>query len=147
MATQEQIDKIFTHFITTQPMELYKLFNDVNSGIGAVLKILSLSSSPVPAGKISEMMSVSEARVTVLLKKMKKKDFIVTLSDKNDARVTLVRLTDNGKRYAEDLRDNLRANIATIIDEIGSERLEEYTLLNESIHNAIKKLPPPPKLD
>lgn len=147
MMTNKEVDFVFNHLMQSQSFELLKLFNDTNTGIGAVLRILKESNSPVSARKISEMMSVSEARVTVLLRKMQNRGYIAKEKDGNDARVTLVKLTQEGEAQAENLRDILCKNIAIIIDSIGFEKIAQYINLTEEINNAIQnQLPVPPEI-
>lgn len=147
MTTNKEVDFVFNHLMQSQSFELLKLFNDTNTGIGAVLRILKESDSPVSARKISEMMCVSEARVTVLLRKMQNRGYIAKEKDGNDARVTLVKLTQEGEAQAENLSDILCKNIATIIDSIGFEKIAQYIKLTEEINNAIQnQLPAPPEI-
>ncbi len=147
MATYKEVDFVFNHLMQSQSFELLKLFNDTNTGVGAVLRILKESPSPVSARKISEIMCVSEARVAVLLRKMQNRGYISKEKDGNDARIVPVRLTQKGDLQAESLHDVLCHNIATVIDSMGFEKIEQYIKLTEEINNTIKnQLPAPPEI-
>lgn len=147
MATYKEVDFVFNHLMQSQSFELLKLFNDTNTGVGAVLRILKESPSPVSARKISEIMCVSEARVAVLLRKMQDRGYISKEKDSNDARIVPVRLTQKGDLQAESLHDVLCHNIATVIDSMGFEKIEQYIKLTEEINNTIKnQLPAPPEI-
>lgn len=146
MADIKDVEKIFIHLMS-QPQELMRLFNDANTGMTAVLRILKDSSKPVTAGKISERMGVSEARVTALLKKMQTRGYIVKQKDDCDARIINVKLTQEGTMVAEQLRVVLCQNIATIIDTVGVEKMNEYLRLTDKINDAIRNnLPSPPQI-
>ena len=109
------------------------------------MRLLKVLPEPVTAGKISEMMGVSEARVTALLKKMINRGYITKEKDERDARVAIVKLTLEGIAMADGLRDTLRQNIAAVIDSVGMEKLTLYGQLTEEINGAMKsQLPPPP---
>ncbi len=147
MAVKKEVDFVFEHLMKNQSFELLKLFYDANTGIGAVLRILKNASSPVSARKISEIMCVSEARLTVLLRKMQERGYIVREKDECDARVTFVKLTNVGETQAERLRDVLCDNIATVIDTVGFEKIEQFVRLTEEIDNAVRnRLPAPPEI-
>lgn len=147
MANREEIDFVFNHMMKIQPQELLKLFNDSNTGIGAVLRLLKELPAPVTAGKISEVMCVSEARVTALIKKMQNRGYVTKKKDNVDARVTIIELTDNGRNMADQLRDTLRCNIGILIDTVGMDKIKQYTQLAEEINNAIRsQLSPPPTI-
>lgn len=144
---KREVDIVFNHLMKNQSYELLKLFNDTNTGVGAVFRILKESTSPVSARKISEIMCVSEARVTVLLKKMQNRGYILKEKDSNDARVTIVKLTKEGESQAQRLHDALCDNIATIIDSVGIEKIEKYIELTEQINSAIhNELSLPPEI-
>ncbi|MGN1103392.1 MAG: MarR family winged helix-turn-helix transcriptional regulator [Candidatus Coproplasma sp.] len=148
MAKTEQIDFVFDFIMRTQPQETYKLMTDSSSGICAVLRILAQAKTAVTAGDISGEMGVSEARVTVLLKKMKKRGYITKERDKTDARVTIVKLTREGQTKADDLKKALKENIATVIDCIGIEKITQFITISEEIESVIKtRLEPPPVVD
>ncbi len=147
MAEYKDIEFVFNRLMKNQSQELLKLFNDSNTGIGAVLRILKEFPHPVTAGKISEIMCVSEARVTVLLKKMQNRGYIVKERDDCDARITNVKLTPTGEATADTLKEILCHNIAEIIDALGMEKIKTYILLGDEINEVIKnRLPEPPKI-
>lgn len=147
MATTKEVDIVFNHLMKSPSFELLKLFNDTNSGIGAVLRILKESKSPVSAKKISKIMAVSEARMTTLLKKMQNRGYIAREKDSCDARAYIIKLTKEGAAQAERLHDMLCKNIETIINSVGLEKIKQYMKLTDEINNAIQnQLPLPPEI-
>ncbi|MGN0783767.1 MAG: MarR family winged helix-turn-helix transcriptional regulator [Christensenellales bacterium] len=140
MNEELNVDYFVERILLLPPPEISRLINDSNMGMGAVLKTLDADCKPLPAGKISEKIGVSEARVTALLKKLSKKNYVEKITDDADRRITLVRLTDEGRKVADNLRENLRANVAAFAGEIGVDKLDLYLKLTEEINEAFKKL-------
>lgn len=126
MATQEQIQYVMTKFEEAHAPKCFKKINETQAGIGAVLRMLYESGESVSAGMISECLNISTARVAVLLKKMEAKGLITKEHSSEDARVTLVRLTDDGEALICEMREELYAKISEIIDKIGEKRLVEF---------------------
>ena len=133
MATKEQIEYVFSNFMQSQPTEFLRLLNGAKAGVGYVLKILNETDHPITAGEISDKMNVSTARVAVLLRKMINKDFIVKESDKSDARVTIVKLTDYGRQMANAMRQEMQEHLSVIIDTMGMDKINEFILLSNEI--------------
>lgn len=84
-------------------------------------------------------MNVSTARVAVLLKKMVAKDLIVKEVDANDARVTVVQLSEHGRITVETMRNEIHRQFGTVIDKIGMERMMEFVAISREIQNALKE--------
>lgn len=147
MTNKDNIDIVFNHLMKNPSQKLLKLFNDSNTGMGAVFRILKSTSSPITASKISELMNVSEARVTALLNKMQKRGYISKEKSVTDARMTYVKLTELGNCEAEKLHNILCKNIAVIIDTVGFEKIGQYICLTEEINTAIQNnLSTPPDI-
>lgn len=138
MATSEQMHFILEALQTTQPRELFRAMDMQQAGIGAVLRLVYESEDAVTAGKIADYMGVSTARVAVLLKKMAQQGLIFKESDKNDARVTVVRLSEKGRARAEQMRAHLYASLDSVIDKIGMARLEEFIAISQQIRESLE---------
>lgn len=142
MATPEQIEKVIFALSSSHPKDLFRAMDENQAGIGAVLRLLSESSGTITAGRIADYMNVSTARVAVLLKKMAAKDLIVRESYADDARVTVVRLSQKGEETAADIRKKIHDHVDTVIDKVGMERILEFAEISKEIHNAMSALPP-----
>lgn len=138
MATAEQIEKIVNMLQATHPKELFQTIDETQVGIGAVLRFLYESEETVTAGQIAEYMHVSTARVAVLLKKMVAKDLIVKESNSNDARVTMVRLSEHGSEAVASMRSQIYAQLGTVIDKVGMDRMLEFVSISQDIQKALK---------
>lgn len=108
------------------------------AGIGAVLRILNVPGKRMTAGEISRELGVSTARVAVILKKMEAKGILVRETGIEDARTTVVHLTDNGMETACKVRDELFADVGRAIDTIGEERLLEFVNTFRELRKVLK---------
>ena len=133
MATDKQILNMLKQMTSAHPAELFKHMDDTRAGIGAVLKLLYTADAPITAGMISEWLNVSTARVAVLLKKMDAKGLITKEKDPVDARVTIVNLTDFGRKTIESMWEDVKSQMGKVIDAIGEERLLEYIEISKEI--------------
>ncbi len=144
MATREQIEKIHSEMEKAQPVDFFRNINKTQAGVGAVLRMLYDSDGTVTAGQISEALGVSTARVAVLLKKMDSKGLITKDHKCDDARVTVVRITERGHEIVTTMRDDLFTQIGNIIDTVGEERLLEFIEISKEIKAVVKA---PPEID
>lgn len=146
MITQERLEEIARDLPKVQPTNFLKLVNDSNAGIGFALKLLaSERDKQLSAGRLSEAMGVSTARVAVLLKKMEQKGLIVKVADETDARVTLVKLSDEGVRLTNEMHENMLRRLANVIDKVGEETFLRFVELSNVIKEAMNEefLPKP----
>lgn len=142
MATQEQIHRIFQKMRESHPREFFYHMDETQAGIGAVLRLLYMEKKPVTAGKISDTLGISTARVAVLLRKMESKGLIIKEKNPLDARVTIVSLTDMGTEMIKEAWKEIQEQMGKIIDTVGEERLLEYIEIN----NEIRQIVSPPKI-
>lgn len=137
MATVAQIEMVLKRVEQARPAHFFKCMDEVQVGIGAVLRLLYDSDEAVTAGKISEELEVSTARVAVLIRKMVSKGLITKEQDTRDARVTIVRLTDFGRQAFEETRDDIYRKTGMVIDTVGEDRLIEFISVAEEIKDTI----------
>lgn len=140
MADREYIVSVMKRLHERPPEDTLRKFNDDNAGINCMLKYLEQVGRPVSAGEISEYMHVSTARVSVLLRKMSERNFIIRENSSKDARRLMISLSERGR--AEDLRhrEEMINIFGRIIDKIGKERMEEFISITNDIKEEMKKL-------
>lgn len=126
MAEREQIEQFIALIDEACPTDMFRAMDKVNLGIGAVIKLLEKSGGSATAGQISEAHGVSTARVAALIKKMSAKGLVEKAHDEHDARVTVVRLTEQGRQLAESRKRDMYRDVGRMIDEIGMERLRDF---------------------
>lgn len=139
MATEEQIEALLKQFKKAPPSECFHGFDISSAGVRAILKLLNETDSKVTAGKISECMNVSTARVAVLLKKMVAKGLIEKENDSTDGRVVVVKLSKHGKQVADDLKAELYGHISEMIDKVGMDKMLEFAAISNEIHSVMKQ--------
>ena len=70
MATTAQIERMLAELEGIHPVAFFRRMDETQAGIGAVLRLLHTSEEEITAGKISEVLNISTARVAVLIRKM-----------------------------------------------------------------------------
>lgn len=141
MATTEQIELMMRKLDKAHPAAFFKRADEVQAGIGAVLKLLAESSQPVTAGRISDALNISTARVAVLIRKMVGKGLVTKEQGLLDARITIVRLTDLGEKTIREMKEEMYGVMGRVIDAVGIERLTEFLEIAEEI----RKVTEPPE--
>ena len=129
MPSQEQIQMVFEHIRDSHSGDFFERISETTKGIAAVLGYLYETSETVTAGQISKVMNVSTARVAVLLKKMENKGLIIKETGTNDARTTVVRLSELGIKNAERLHNEIYSQISRMI---------EFIAVSKEIRSIIK---------
>lgn len=102
-------------------------FDNLNMhGERAVLFSLDKGSSPLSAGEIASTLSVSTARVAVVLKSLAKKSFVLVTADKTDKRKTLVSLTQEGKNFIESQKQKLVDRTSKLLEILGKKDAKNF---------------------
>lgn len=140
MATAEQIKLLMELLREAGPADYFKTLDPRQMGMEAILHMLLESGETVTAGSISEEMNVSTARVAVLLRKMAEKGLVTKETDAVDARVTVVRLTEAGRKTAEEKRSMAFRQMGAVIDRVGMDRMLEFAAVLKEI-KAVMKCP------
>lgn len=140
MATKAQIAMVLEEFKKIHPPHpsgFLQRIDERQEGVGAVLCLLHESEDTVTAGRISEVLGVSTARVAVLLKKMAAKGLITKERAPSDARVTVVELTEQGKAAIREIEEEIFRQMGLVIDKVGEERVLEFITITKEIQNAV----------
>ena len=139
MAEVEQIEQILALFDDAMPEDWYRKMDAYKVGFGAVLRVLAQNGGKAPSGLISRVLGISTARVAVLTKKMTAKGIVEKCSDECDARVTVVRLTEQGIKTACEMKDTMYQDVGILIDKLGMERLLEFISTSKEIGMIFKE--------
>lgn len=137
MATTAQIERMLAELEGIHPVAFFRRMDETQAGIGAVLRLLHTSEEEITAGKISEVLNISTARVAVLIRKMAAKGLITKARSSADARVTMVGLTELGVRTVEEMRREMYRQMGLVIDAVGEERLREFLKIATEIRAAV----------
>ena len=134
---EKDTELIVKLFLKHNPKRIFDDVTKIDVGIMSVLKYLDENSSS-RSKDISDNLNVSSARMTVLLKKMEQKELIVKNSLKEDARVTIIDLTNNGRKVIKQLKENMYSNVSLLIDNLGMEKLIDFIEIIKTIETIIK---------
>ena len=137
MATIAQIERMLAELERIHPVAFFRRMDETQAGIGAVLRLLYTSEEEITAGKISEVLNISTARVAVLIRKMAAKGLITKARSSADARVTMVGLTELGVKTVEEMRREMYRQMGLVIDAVGEERLREFLEIAAEIRAAV----------
>ncbi|MDE7326318.1 MAG: winged helix DNA-binding protein [Lachnospiraceae bacterium] len=140
MATKAQIKMVLEEFKKVHPPHpagILQRIDERQEGVGAVLHLLHESDEMVTAGRISEVLGISTARVAVLLKKMVLKGLIIKEHVQSDARITVVSLTEQGRETIQAIEDEIFYQMGIVIDKVGEERVLEFIAIAKEIQNAV----------
>lgn len=143
MATAEQVTEMIRLAERVHSSEAFRCMDEANAGIGGTLRMLAearAEGAVVTAGAIAERLGVSTARVAALLKRLESKGLVSRRRSEGDARVTEVELTEEGVARVCAFRDDVRGQVALLIDELGEERLREFFL---TVYEIRTRLHPP----
>lgn len=146
MAAQEDIEAMVELIGKAHPARCFARKDLSTAGIGGTLHLLDRARErgiPVTAGFIAEKMDVSTPRVAAMLKKMEARGLITRTRSAEDARMTVITLTDEGERFIENLGREMRRRVGLIIDRIGVERLRTFIETAAEIGEVME----PPRID
>lgn len=104
-----------------------------------VLNYLKIHEAIVHPKELSENLCVSTARIANLLNRMEEKDLICRLTDPEDSRQVIVRLTEKGNRMIEKARDDVLMSTARMLENLGPEDAEAYIRIQKKIYQSFEK--------
>ena len=104
---EQEVKKIIEEFKETYPKDFFKILDKNNEECYS--KDICLESG------------LSSARVAVLLKKMEAKDLIKKSDSKDDGSFTIIRLTSNGRKEIEKMRNESLKRANKVIEKVGIE--------------------------
>lgn len=138
MATREEALSVIQKLYGKPSGEVFNKLSNDNAGIHCMLKYLSEVGKPVSAGEISEFMQVSTARVSVLLRKMLDRGFIVREKSSEDARKLMISLSEKGRQEDQKHIEEMVMIFRKVIDEVGSEQMEEFISVTHKIREIVR---------
>lgn len=115
-------------------------FNKGDKGINFVLRFLYEAEGKVTFGDIAKVAPFSTARLAALLNKMEERGLVQRTTSKKDARKTYVEITDEGRRYKDEVHKKLVQGLARVIDEMGEEDIKEIHRLLIKLFATMKKV-------
>lgn len=140
MVSQDEVLRLLNDFNSIKPLEFLQRIDVSSMGIGNVLGYLCYAGHEVSAGEISDYMSVSTARVAVLLKKMSEKKLITKTTDPHDKRKVMVSITEEGKKQYCEKMNEIILYAGAIIDHIGIAKIEDFIASCKDIRDVVNRV-------
>ena len=91
------------------------------------------------ANQISHELSISRARLSSIIKKLQKKDFVNVKLDEFDKRKMMLNLTENGFQYIVNLEEKRINSYSLFIKEIGDEKANKIIKSLSEINEVLKE--------
>ncbi len=108
-------------------------------GIGLALLFLRHSDRELFAPDIARAPKLSSARVAAMLPSLENLGYITRHSSGEDARKTVVELTEKGLSYSEEVSEHVLQMMETLIHKVGRSDLDEFVRIAERIHDALEE--------
>lgn len=106
------------------------------SGMYVVLKIIEDAPNELSAGDISQIFGVTTARTAVVLTTLEKKEYIIKSKSENDARKTIVKITEKGKKTLNERKDELFTDINTFLNKLDDIDIDNlYKIISKLLSN------------
>lgn len=105
-----------------------------------LLMHLKRQSDLVLPSELSEVMSVSTARITRLLNTLEDRGLIQRSMDLSDRRKIVVKLTEAGERYLKEVYKRTHRRASAVIDALGAEETETFIRIAEKIVDISRSL-------
>ena len=104
-----------------------------SGGEAGALGYLAARGEPITPTELSRELNLTTARVANILNSLERKDYVQRTHDSQDRRRVLVTATEKGLRLAEDHRNRVLQQLATVLDWLGQEDAEECSRLLKRI--------------
>jgi len=98
-----------------------------------LLSYIYQQSDPVLPGTLSDLMCVSAARISRLLRTLEERGLVVRSASPHDHRRVEVRLSEAGKAYVEGFQRQVRQRISAIVKALGEEDTQTFLRIAERI--------------
>lgn len=137
MSKREEAQELLQKMHTCRPRAFFGRVDDSQRGAGFVLFYLKGADHEVVAGELARELNVSTARIAALLKTMEKNGLIVRNNSSVDARQTVVSITQEGTKFAEEMKEKLLQTIELLLEKVGRDELEEFIRISNRIREAL----------
>ncbi|MCM1513534.1 MAG: MarR family transcriptional regulator [Anaeroplasma bactoclasticum] len=126
------------HKMKPSKSDFINQLNMTDRGIHFILGYLEDAKGKVIAGDLAKHLNVSTARIAVLIKKMEARSLIRTYSSPEDARKTIIEITEAGKKQVDAFKEELISGMERLIEVVGVKDIEEFIRISMKIKEAIE---------
>lgn len=107
----------------------------------AVLRLLDRENRSMSAGDISRLLSMTTSRVAAVLNSLQKKRMILRDIDAGDKRRVLVTLTDSGRDFCKERREQAISDMTALLAGLGEEDAAHFVRIMKRIHEIVPGSP------
>lgn len=133
MSTREEAQEMLHKLRACRSKSVFGKIDESQKGIGFVLVYLQEANHEVIAGDLARELEVSTARIAALLRKMEKNGLIVRYRSAEDARQTVVQITQEGSAYVDKMKEQMLIKMELLIEKVGRKDLEEFIRISHKI--------------
>ncbi len=139
MDVKKEAEELMKSFRDCAPKKFFSCVEENERGIGFILVMLEDPDKEIIAGDIAKKMNVSTARVAALLKNMEKNELIIRENSSEDARKTVVRITERGLERLKNKREQLLERTMLLLERVGKKDLEEFIRISRKIRETMEE--------
>ena len=116
---------------------LVQIPQDCSQGETGTLSYLAFIENKITPSELSEKLGVSLPRIVSVLNSLEAKCLITKNIDNIDKRKTIINITEDGKKFVENRKDEAINKVAKVLEKLEDEEINEYIRLTEKIVNII----------
>ncbi len=139
MASKAEVFEVMGKLQEYNPLELFRSIDEINSGMGYIMLRLYNAKEEVYAINLSQDMQISRARVTMLLRKLISRGFVLKQRSKLDARKEIITITNIGRDEVNKIKQKVLGDVNRLIDKLGMDKVNEFLELSKEIHETLHK--------
>ena len=140
----KQIDHIANHFVPRASLVTRLLVKqsgrDISRTAAAVLS--TLTGGPRRITELAELERLAQPTMTLLVKRLEQRGWVVRDRQPDDGRVVLVSLTNDGRAAVEDLRARYRALLRDRLAGMSDEQVAALETATEALDALVQALQP-----
>lgn len=121
-------------FCNNKFKKITESIQDGFSGMYFVLRILAENTQLI-AGDISEMFGVSTARTAVIITTLEKKGYVVKSKSVNDARKTVVSITEKGRLVLNGRINKIFNTVNEFLSKLSDEEVNKFYIILKKLLN------------
>lgn len=107
--------------------------SSLSKGEIGVLMTLKFHKDNIVAGDVSKNLNLTSGRTATILKSLEKKGLITKSKSQEDARQTIVCLTDSGKNFAKEHSEKILGHFTRLLEYLGEEDAKEFIRINKRL--------------
>ncbi len=121
--------------------KIIRIYNQEASKFGGTMSVgyalLNIDLDGTPSTKLGPKMGMESRSLTRTLKSMEEKGLIYKTQDKNDGRLVLIHLTEDGKKYRDTSREVVVKLNEYVYRNIDTEKLETFFEVSNQINELL----------